>query len=266
MNIRSYIERATPVGEKSDGSLHYVCPWCNRERLEVDPHRHLWFCHRCQRGNRYKGTSLGSQQGDSEIPERDNLGAYAPVDEDSLGWRYLQEQRGLPYDLVRELHPHRGPDIRRVYIPVFLLRGNPPVYFLGRAMKSDMEEYMNPKLSDFRYRKHELLWGLHRLSGWTPEIVLCEGVFDAVWGRNRLALMGKSLSLPQARILGQLNPKEIILFLDGDVAPGTGTTMLLRLQEVGYTGRVSEIDLPLEADPDLVHRQGKQLGQRWRLQ
>lgn len=90
------------------------------------------------------------------------------------------------------------------------------------------------------------MWGLHRLLRPPQRLVLCEGVFDAVWGDDRLAVLGSSLSPRQCENIARLCPREVLIAFDRDAwrEAVVAATALAR----HYCGPIWTVKLPWHAD------------------
>lgn len=249
--ITDIVTNRKPDGRKTDGGLLYQCPFCHKpKRLEIDPHRHLWFCHKCGRGGRVGGKI--QTQPEQEKKQFDPS-LYRAMKPGHPGWTYLSEERGLPDRLISELQPHEGPTRARVFFPL-----DPPrrTCYVGRSIVDIEPPYLYVGVG----RKSGQLWGVHRVSPREPMLVLTEGVFDAVWERNRLALLGKSLSRTQTDTLCLLCPNEIVFMFDGD-AYREATEAACKLAG-RFSGRISVVRLPRTQDPDNLRENGQRYIER----
>lgn len=250
--MSEYLKDRTPSGFKSDGSKYYECPVClGRKKLEVDYKRPLWYCHKCGRGGRLSGVlPIGNAHEFMEktcLLEGDGLEFFKKLTSSSAHWEYLRKKRGVPHKTIENvLRPHSGPDPLVVYFPVYRLGSDIPANFTGRCIM-EWGSSMTPPSSLFPDRLHSLFWGLHRLKTPVETLVLCEGVFDAVWERNRLALMGKTLSDGQRETLSRLSPTEIRIMLDGDTKEEP-SVLASKLMDIGCPVYVDRI--PVGDDPD----------------
>lgn len=208
--------------KKQDGSTVYDCPKCDgRGKLEITPNGKLWFCHKCQVGGKHHpGSGPKKVLENTQRPK----GFGSPHHYELITkpqdprYRYLLVKRGLTHKMVDEMRPCNGGPWYVVYFPLYRFgKYDEPVYFVGRSIFDDHPKYRNPPMSGFPLGgKSKNVWGLHRLCKSARHLVLCEGVFDAVWERNRLALMGKNISEDQVEIIHKIEPREITVFLDND--------------------------------------------------
>lgn len=195
---------------------------------------------------------------------------FSPIEDTAdPRYRYLSQKRGLTQKMIHDLQPHSGGQWYVVYFPIYALRSEDserpvpnefgtlghyegPVYFVGRSLFNEQPKYRNSPLTQFpEGGKSKNLWGLHRL--WHDcmkprNLVLCEGVFDAVWSRNRVALMGKTISVHQIGIISRINPEEITVFLDGDA--WKESMFIARSLAKRVSVPIWTVDTPRGKDPD----------------
>ncbi len=261
--------RTAPYREKGDGSRYYDCPTCRgKNRLEVHHTRPVWYCHKCGTGGSLPGN--GSIRGmvggfpvfDVHMQEPDYLSLYHPAGAYSGPWEYLRD-RGLSGLQVERLRPHTGPSIFRVYLPLYSMGSNIPVYFVGRSIVDldNVPKYLNPPVGTFPVSKSQIVWGLHRLRHPVKSLIICEGIFDAIWGENRIAILGTHLSKDQEVIIRRIEPEEIIVMLDG----GTAKASLDICCRLGGPGPVYRVQLPFDQDPDSLQDVGPWLEKKERI-
>lgn len=254
-----------PIRTKGDGSKFYRCPHCNKPKLEVDGASRKWFCHRCQKGGLLKGRKVWDER-PIDLPLPEELPVFTPL-EAGRGIEYLKKHRGLGARQIEELHPHSGPTALRVYFPCYRLGSNSPNYWVGRLVLTDGAEEILPPYwfpPDGWYdKKSSVVWGLHRVVR-GHEVVVCEGIFDAVWVPNSIALLGSHLSVQQARVIQELNPTQVTFMLDGDAyyKAVKAAHLLSRV----LTKPIYIVRLPADVDPDDLKRKAKLwLGRKERL-
>jgi DNA primase len=109
-------------------------------------------------------------------------------------------------------------------------------------------KYYNPAGPGFRRRKRDLFWGLQRFTGPVEDVVLTEGVFDAVWFPNRLSIMGKNITPQQINILNQIGPRRLTIALDGE-ARREAADIAYRISQ-SFSGRIYIAEYPRDSDPD----------------
>ena len=259
------VVRGSPAGRKGDGTPLFNCPCCGgKAKLEFHPIRGVWHCHKCHEGGSLRPGRRPKPRWEPLEPFQDVLGRFQPAQEHPRVRRYLLEVRKLPTGLLEPLRPHRGPTDLRVYLPLYRLGGVEPVNFVGRLM-SDSEtaflpRYWNAPLGMFPVRKSETVWGLHRVRIGQPRLVICEGVFDAIWHPDRVALLGKSLSRDQREVIRTIGPREVVILLDGD-APGEASRIGMELSEV-LSCPIWTVRLPADRDPDSYGLEGEKMFRR----
>lgn len=255
ISIDQYIKTATPSGTKGEHSLLFDCPMCRgRKKLEVHKLRRIWHCHKCGVGGSLSGR-INHQEFNREMyndPTEswlEHLALYKPLQPGSLGWRYLQESRGLSTHMVRDLKPHDGPIASYCYFPLYQLGQSQICYFVGRSLLRHVKrKYLNPPTGTFPVTKSQVLWGLHRIKPRQDEVILCEGIFDAVWDKRRVALLGKTLSQQQLEILKEIRPKKVSVMLDGEARREAARIADILGTSAGWS--IDKFDLPTETDPD----------------
>lgn len=245
--IHVYLKTARPRSFKADGSAYYDCPRCNgRKKLEVSASGLVWHCHKEGVGSRLPGRQAKGYQ-EETLPDDVKL---EPIGPDNRGWLYLKYHRGLPDKRIRDLRPMRGPNWLRVYFPIYDLGRDEPCYWIARATTPYIRGpiYLNPKQAEGRKRKTEVLWGLHRIRYGVENLLLMEGVFDAIWYDGAVALLGKTLSSEKLYLIKRIAPESVTVVLDGDAVAESAKVVgsLCR----SYQGRIYQVQLPPSRDPD----------------
>lgn len=261
--VENIILRTRPQLIKGDGvSELYQCPRCQGDqKLEYHPGKRTWYCHKCGRGGRLdRQQNFVKEKKDFDdaflnhpMEPSEYMAPYSPIKEDSKGWKFLEDQRGLSREHILDLRPHEGPEFNRVYFPFYMPYETIPIYFIGKLIYTDQRgtpAYRNPPTGAFPYGKSEVLWGLHRIRANEKNLIICEGIFDAVWMKNAIALCGKSISQQQIDLIRQLAPREVTVMLDGGVE--RGTMEMCKSLSKKSTFRVSYITLPDGEDPDSI--------------
>lgn len=256
ISIDQYIKTATPSGEKGEHSLLFDCPRCKgHKKLEVHKLRRLWHCHKCGQGGSLAGwkkpkTFQDEMYNDPTDSWLEHLALYTPILPGSREWRYLEENRRLSTHMIRDLRPHEGPVTGYCYFPLYSLGClSQPHYFVGRSfLRHSKRKYLNPITGTFPVTKSGVLWGLHRIRPRQDEVILCEGIFDAVWDRRRVALLGKTLSKQQLEILRQIKPRKVSVMLDGEA--GRDAARIAETLGASAGWMVDRFDLPIREDPD----------------
>ena len=125
--------------------------------------------------------------------------------------KYLSGRRISEYDIAywKMGYCPEGKYADRIIIPSFDLDGNVN-YFVARNYKSNFLPYKNPA-SPHNFIFNELY------IDWEQDVVMCEGVFDAVVAGNAIPLLGSTLR-EDSYVLRQLvfNQATVYLALDPD--------------------------------------------------
>lgn len=267
--VKSWINRHPAEYTKGDGTPLYQCPRClGHRKLEVS-RTGKWFCHKCGVGGGFQERGQNYPQGRGDFFREDHSQDYRALIPGNSGddglLAYLREDRCLSELQIRELCPCAGPMEFYVYFPLFKLGSNTPSSYIGRCIidAPGYPRYVVPSLSAFLTRKNHLLWGLHRSGFYRGKsLVLVEGVFDAVWEPNRLALLGKRISPEQIDVVNRLSFEEITVMLDGD-AQKEAMTICQTLSSESTKRRIYRVRLPYGFDPDQL-RTGPVFKRLWK--
>lgn len=187
-----------------------------------------------------------------------------PVVPGTDAFRWLHYVRGYEYEQIDPYHLQWGrhrftradgtvsPEENRIYFPVYDLTGSKMVYWVGRKYLSSSEKspkYVNPPVAKTS------VFNLHRAykADW---VILCEGVLSAMAaGPQGVALLGKTPTPAQIRLLVSLGLQEYVVSLDGDARKEAYTLCQTLL---GHGCHVSMVDLPDGSDPDSLPRESYQ--------
>ncbi len=126
--------------------------------------------------------------------------------------RYLSERGIFKEDILRWKigYCEIGPFEKRVIVPSFDINGKVS-YFIARTYaKSKNKKYMNPDVSkDIIFNELYI--------DWSKDVVIVEGVFDAIKAQNAVPLLGSTLK-EDSRLFQQIvkNDSPIYLALDPD--------------------------------------------------
>ncbi len=154
------------------------------------------------------------------------------------------ENNGRTYDKFRN----------RVMFPIFDTRGN-IIAFGGRALEKDAAaKYLNSG-ETFVFKKRENLFALNYAKNSKADyFILCEGYMDVIQmhqaGFNSaVATLGTAVTPIQARLIGRMGKKEVILSYDAD-PPGqkAASRGIMLLSEAGVRARV--LQMKGAKDPD----------------
>lgn len=120
--------------------------------------------------------------------------------------RGITEEHIEKYDIG---YTAKGDYSFRIIVPSYDLNGKLN-YFIARAWVNKKMKYKNPAVP-----KDEIIFNESRID-WTKDVFLCEGVFDAFFLPNSIAMLGKHLSDLLFSKLYDLCEGEIHICLDGD--------------------------------------------------
>jgi DNA primase len=167
---------------------------------------------------------------------------------------YLKE-RGIEPELAEEFGVgfcKRGMMKDRIAISIHDATGQ-LVAYAGRWVSGDVPEGEEKYRLPPGFKKSIVLYNLHRVKGIEPLFVV-EGFFSVMrlhkLGIHAIALMGRSLSQEQEKLLQENGVKSLMLMLDGD-SPGREAQVAL-LQQLGEKFLVGAVDLPDGGQPDTV--------------
>ena len=237
---------------KSGGEYLFTCPKCNhhKRKLSVNIDKNVFKCWICE----YSGTNIGRLvrkyadfnlkakwkeiSGQYEIEQFDEIiASLFPEEEEELDEivklpnefvSLANKSRSLLSTKARNYLTRRGiteEDILfwkigycpsgeyagRIIIPSFNEEGDCN-YFIGRTYQNDWRKYMNPQAAKNKIVFNELY------IDWEEELVLTEGVFDAiVAGKNSVPILGSSLK-EQSRLFKKIieNDTPVYIALDPD--------------------------------------------------
>jgi len=229
---------------ESRGQVAYNCKECdegrNKGNLEVNYFEHIWKCWSCSDENDTHGTlgKLIDRYGTKKQKKIYNLlrpEEYKPKEkrkdrlrlpegftlfkDSSLvypvrrqAYNYLK-QRGITDEMIEKYGMgfcDRGKFTGRVIIPSYDSEGE-LTYFIARSWNPHTKaKYMNPEAS-----KDEIIFN-ESLIDWGKDVYLCEGVFDALFLPNSIAMLGKHMSELLLNTLYEKAKGNIIICLDSD--------------------------------------------------
>jgi len=237
---------------KSDGVSYMLdCPSCKgKDKMEVHPDGR-YHCHKCKRGGK-KNTKLGLREQQFTLRSV----KFRRIPETHGQWKKLAAERvselgRAEYEKLNPMKCDQLDCVWHVFFPFY--EGGTIIQaqgYLPGGLKN--YRYWNPPLNWFVRRKSECLWGTHLLSYPIKRLVLVEGIFDALWGDNRLALMGSSISRSQVELIRELRPEKVVVMLDGDAR--------LKAVQIAMVLDFTKVDvafLPWEKDPDNLKGEGE---------
>lgn len=219
------ISRAISSGRysRSGDEAALACPRCpagKSPKLYVNLRSGLFVCFRCGdlrgRIGRAPSRAWPEEEGSAGIFDPDSLSPPL-VDLAGSSARRAREylhRRGLSGEEIREA------EIRlRDSYAAFPIRDAAGICrgWIGRRFRLSGPRYWIPPATP----KRDLVWGIDRVRKDRP-VVVVEGIFDALAGRRAVpdldwvALMGSSLSIPQARSIAAVGEAGAIVLLDDD--------------------------------------------------
>jgi hypothetical protein len=167
-------------------------------------------------------------------------------DDDIVRWRMMYGAAKDPK------HNMRG----RIVIPSYGNNGKIN-YYIGRSVfdpPKDQQFFLNYKLPPADViSKNEIIFNEVDID-WELDIVLVEGVFDAIKISNAIPLLGKSLS-EESKIFKKIleHDASIIMMLDGDAAKDQ-IVICDKLYESGIK-KIKCVWLPHDIDPGMLDKQ-----------
>jgi len=167
---------------------------------------------------------------------------------------YLKE-RGIDASVAEEFGVgfcNRGMMKDRIAIPIHDTEGH-LVAYAGRWVSGELPEGEEKYKLPPGFKKSLVLFNLHRVKA-EKKLVVVEGFFSVMrlhkLGIPAVALMGRSLSQEQEKIMGECGVKILTLMLDGD-PPGREAQAQL-LQRLAGKFHVGVVELPDNTEPDTV--------------
>lgn len=157
-----------------------------------------------------------------------------------LAHRYLKERGVLGLDVVdfNIGYCSTGRYAKRLIFPIY--QGGRCVYFTTRSVEGDWLKTLNPKGQPDSFTKSDCLLNYDEVVG-SKIVVIVEGPFDCMafsGGAKAVALMGKTISQPQLRLIESLcdeGLEEVVVCLDAEArqeAEGIYRCLLNRVSSV----------------------------------
>lgn len=260
---------------QSKGQVSFNCPECdegrNKGNLEVNYFEHIWRCWSCSDENNTHGTLgklidrygtkkqkkiytlLRPEEHKPKEKRKDRLRlpeGFTLFKDSSLvypvrrqAYNYLK-QRGITDEMIEKYGMgfcDKGKFTGRVIIPSYDSEGE-LTYFIARSWNPHTKaKYMNPEAS-----KDEIIFN-ESLIDWDKDVYLCEGVFDALFLPNSIAMLGKHMSELLLNTLYDKAKGNIIIALDGD-AFQDGVRLYEELNGGTLYGKIKVLKLPEDKD------------------
>ncbi len=175
------------------------------------------------------------------------------TDDELAGGALLARYNNKVYDKFRH----------RVMFPIFDTRGN-IIAFGGRALNADAQaKYLNSDETPV-FQKRENLFALNYAKNSKADyFILCEGYMDVISMHqagftSAVATLGTAITSSQARLIGRMGKKEVILSYDSDEAGQKAASKGINLlSEAGIKARV--LKMVGAKDPDeFIQKFGKE--------
>ena len=260
---------------ESKGQISFDCPICDEDRhkgnLEVNYFEHVYKCWSCgdengthgplgklidKWGNKKQKKIYNLLQPEEHKPKekrKDRLKlpeGFTKFKDSSLvypvrrqAYNYLK-QRGITDEMIEKYGMgfcDKGKFTGRVIIPSYDSEGE-LTYFIARSWNPHTKaKYMNPEA------EKDIIIFNESLIDWNKDIFLCEGVFDALFLPNSIAMLGKHMSELLLNTLYDKAKGNIIIALDGD-AFQDGVRLYEELNGGTLYGKIKVLKLPEDKD------------------
>ena len=260
---------------ESRGQISFDCPVCDEGRhkgnLEVNYFEHVYKCWSCgdengthgplgklidKWGNKKQKKIYNLLQPEEFKPKekrKDRLRlpeGFTLFKDSSLvypvrrqAYNYLK-QRGITDEMIEKYGMgfcDRGKFTGRVIIPSYDSEGE-LTYFIARSWNPHTKaKYMNPEA------EKDIIIFNESLIDWEKDIYLCEGVFDALFLPNSIAMLGKHMSELLLNTLYEKAKGNIIIALDGD-AFKDAVRLYEELNGGVLYGKIKVLKLPEDKD------------------
>jgi DNA primase len=231
------------------------CPECGRADWKVYVARDsgAWICFACN------GRGAVRVLRDEDAIRR-RLQRYAPerptwpeiefpmTSEIRVPFGWLAQKYGLTFDEVQDYSIDRVTPSGRVIVPFYDKEGR-LIYYTARTMEDEKPKYVNAVGLCPLYVPE---WAMLRnYKGIMADIVLVEGVFDAIKVRSRLGLCaiaigGKTLARYLLPSIVDLAPKQVTIALDSDAF---GASLRLSRLLSPFVETIRRVKLPVGKDP-----------------
>jgi DNA primase len=246
MSLKSLLDRAFGHAgtELRHGEVAYYCPFCHhhKKKLQVNLNTQNWKCWICKDSNKSTGLSIKSllikmkafDQFKDELKKyKIYTSDYVPKYTDEVislpsefksmikesampaykqAMYYLKKRGITPMDIIKYNigYCDSGEYKNRIIIPSYDEYGQLN-YFVSRSWVDDHYlKYMNPRVS-------KEIVGFEMLVNWDMDIILTEGVFDAMAiKRNAIPLFGKDINPYLKFKIISNHVKNLYLVLDQD--------------------------------------------------
>lgn len=270
-DIISTLESHLGVAKRfSRGEYYFHCPFCNHanKKLAININKGAWHCWVCNA----RGRSLVSLCSKLKIPYKD-VGESFNASSFEIEDKYTETECTLPEEyesLASTKHIYKdavayllsrgiingindyvlnryhigfcnsGKYENRIIIPSFDVSGNLN-YFVARSIKMTKYPYLLPPIS-------KNIVAFDGYIDWTEEVVLCEGMFDALTiRRNAIPLLGNTMgSVLKNKLIETQVP--VCVALDSD-AISNALSICAILEKYGLQVRLAKFP---EKDPSVA--------------
>jgi DNA primase len=260
---------------ESKGQIAFNCPVCDEDRnkgnLEINYYEHVFKCWSCGDVNDMKGHlgKLIDQYGNKKqkkvysifkpeetkvkevkkpklrLPEgytkfKDSSSVY-PIRRQA--YSYINK-RGITDDIIERYGMgfcDKGSHAGRIIVPSYDKNGELNYYIARSWDPNSRAKYKNPEAA-----KDEIIF-FESIINWNKDIHLCEGVFDAIFLPNSIAMLGKHMSELLLNTLYEKANGNIIICLDSD-AWNDAVKLYHNLNGGRLYGKVKIIKLTGDAD------------------
>lgn len=251
--------------------ISFNCPECDEDRnkgnLEVNYSDHVYHCWSCgmsgplgklidSYGNKKQKKIYKIFQPETTKPKEKKKSklklpeSFTLFKDSSLvypvrrqAYNYLIS-RGITDEMIEKFNIgfcDSGPFNGRIIIPSYNLEGELN-YFIARSWDpKSKSKYKNPT-----EEKDKIIFN-ENLIDWNEDVFLVEGVFDSIFVKNSIPMLGKSLSSLLFETLYKKAKKDIIVATDGD-AWEQGVKIYNELNGGELYGRIKIVKLSLDKD------------------
>ena len=241
MTILSLLQQILGTYTQQADEYLFACPFCHtsKKKLSINIINNKWKCWICgSKGGHIiwllKKLNISKESiqqfkevlGDEDIKIYKSTTAdiklFLPHEYKSL-WkvdksyqylhaiRYLKNRGITANDILRYRIGYctEGSYANRIILPSYD-RDNHLNYFTARLFYEEGMKYKNPPVT-------KNIIGFENMVDWSEDIILCEGMFDAIsLRRNAIPLLGKTIPKNLEKALLQNKVKNVIIFLDED--------------------------------------------------
>ena len=268
---------------KRQSSEHlYTCPYCNhhKKKFSVNFERNVYKCWVCDTRGRNIRRVIRRFGSFTQLKEWDKLSGIVdhsrlefdlfPEEEteqeqiislpkefktltgktsvvDNIPLSYLQNRGIEPYDLLRYKigYCSEGEFEGRIIIPSFNIDGYVN-YFIARSYDGHWMRYKNPDAS------RDIIFNELNID-WDSDVILVEGVFDAIFAGNAVALLGSTLR-EESRLFQHIirNDSSVFIALDPDAEK---KAMKIAHTLLKYDIEVWKVDIPEGEDVSSIGKE-----------